>query len=358
MQLSDQVVDIFFAFLPSLSIFIFSVLMLAGCYWFLLGRRPELGNERKFPIQILMLALTIISVLAVVITLPINEISRNQIMGLIGILLSGMIAFSSTNIISNLMSGVLLRITKPFQTGDFIRVGDFFGRVAERGLFDTEIQSENREFVALPNTYLVNNPVSTIRKSGTIVSATLSLGYDLHHLQIEPLLIKAAQISGLTSPFVHIIELGDFSITYRISGLLVEVKGLLTARSNLFRCILETLHSEGIEIMSPAFMNQRKMDDGKKVIPTFVHAAPEKKVVDAEGIIFDKAEQAAQIEDEKKELMDGIKDLESTLKTSSNENKPQLKASIKKKRERLDIVDHSEIEEDSENTPSTASKKD
>jgi small conductance mechanosensitive channel len=331
MQLSDQVVNVFFASLPSLSIFFFAVMILAGCHWFFLARHPELGNERKFPIQILMLALTITSVLAVVITLPINESSRHQIMGLIGILLSGIIPFSSTNVISNLMSGVLLRITKPFQTGDFIRVGDFFGRVAERGLFDTEIQSENREFVALPNTYFVNNPVSTIRKSGTIVSATLSLGYDLHHLQIEPLLIKAAEKSGLDSPFVYIIELGNFSITYRISGLLIEVKGLLTARSNLFRSILKTLHSEGIEIMSPAFMNQRKMDDSKKIIPTFVHAAADKKIVDAEGIVFDKAEQAAQIEDEKNAFMDGIKNLESTLKNTQDENRTQLKASIKKK---------------------------
>ncbi|MFT6350221.1 MAG: small-conductance mechanosensitive channel [Psychromonas sp.] len=296
----DQVVNVFFASLPSLSIFVLAVLTIAGCHWFFITQHPELGNERKFPIQILMLALTIISVLAVVINLPVNESARNQIMGLIGILLSGIIAFSSTNVISNLMSYVLLRITKPFQTGDCISIGDFFGRVAERGLFDTEVQSENREFIALSNTYLVNNPVSTIRKSGTLVSATLSLGYDLHHLQIEPLLIKAGEKSGLASPFVYIIELGNFSITYRTSGVLIEFKGLLTARSNLFRSILETLHSEGIEIMSPVFMNQRKMDNDKKIIPTFVHAAADKKIVDAEGIVFDKAEQAAQIEDEKK----------------------------------------------------------
>jgi len=229
--------------------------------------------------------------------------------------------------------------------------------VAERGLFDTEIQSENREFIALPNAYLVNNPVSTIRKSGTIVAATLSLGYDVHHLQIEPLLITAAQKSGLTSPFVHIIELGNFSITYRISGLLIEVKGLLTARSNLFRSILETLHSEGIEIMSPTFMNQRKMDVENKIIPTFVHAAPDKKLVDAEGIVFDKAELAAQLEDEKKELMDDIKNLESKLKTTSDEGWTQVKASIKKKRERLDIVDHREVE-NIDNNPGVATKTD
>ena len=70
--------------------------------------------------------------------------------------------------------------------------------------------AENREFIALPYVYLVNNPVSTIPKSGTIVSATLSLGYDLHHLQIEPLIITAAQKSGLKAPLFILLSLVVF----------------------------------------------------------------------------------------------------------------------------------------------------
>lgn len=286
-----------------------------------------------------MLVLTIVSILAVVIALPIDESSRNQIIGLIGLLLSGIIAFSSTNVISNLMAGVLLRITKPFRTGDFIRVGDFFGRVSERGLFDTEIQSESREFIALPNGYLVNNPVSTIRSSGAIVSATLSLGYSVHHLHIEPLLIAAAEKSGLQDPFVHIVELGDFSITYRISGLLVEVKGFITARSNLLRDVLSTLHDQGVEIMSPTFMNQRRTDGDSKVIPTFVQATPAKETVGAEEIVFDKAERAEQAEGEKQRLKEDIKDLETALKEDPDGKKGETKRNIEKKRERLKAVE-------------------
>jgi len=292
MEISDKILNLLFTFLPSLSVLIASVAILWGCYWFLIGRRPEIGNERKFPLQILMLVLTIVSILAIVITLPISESFRNQIIGLIGILISGIIAFASTTVIGNLMAGVLLRITKPFRTGDFISVGDFFGRVSESGLFDTEIQSESRELIAFPNTYLISHPVSTIRSSGAIVSATLSLGYDIHHLKIEPLLIKAAEETGLKDPFVHILELGNFSITYRISGLLADVKGLLTARSNLFRTVLKTLHGNGIEIMSPAFMSQRRIGEEQKIIPTFVQVTPTKEGVGAEEIVFDKADQA------------------------------------------------------------------
>jgi len=344
MENSDKILNLLFTFLPPLIILIVSVAILWGCYWFLIGRRPGIGNERKFPLQILMLVLTIVGILAFVIALPISDSSRNQIIGLIGILISGIIAFSSTTVIGNLMAGVVLRITKPFRTGDFIRVGDFFGRVSERGLFDTEIQSESRELIALPNTYLISHPVSTIRSSGAIVSATLSLGYDIHHLKIEPLLIKAAEETGLKDPFVHILELGNFSITYRVSGLLADVKGLLTARSNLFRTVLNTLHGNGIEIMSPAFMNQRRIAEEQKVIPTFVQVKPEKEAVGAEEIVFDKAEQAEQLEAEKKELIEDIGNLETALKETEGKQKEEIKEKIQMKRERLKTVEQAQVE--------------
>lgn len=115
--------------------------LLCAAHWALIARHPELGNERKFARQLVMLGLTLLSLLAIVLTLPISDGARNNLTGLIGIVLSGMLAFFSTTIIANLAAGMLIRITKPFRTGDFIRIGQHFGRVTERGLFDTEIQS-------------------------------------------------------------------------------------------------------------------------------------------------------------------------------------------------------------------------
>ena len=159
--------DPIYPFLPSLGIAIGWGAALWGAHWLLIGRHPDLGNERKFPRQIVMLGLAIVGLVTIVLFLPISESSRNQLLGLIGLLASGILAFSSTAIVSNLMAGILLRVTKPFRIGDFIRVGDHFGRVSERGLFDTEIQSESRELIAIPNTFLISHPVTTVRSSGT-----------------------------------------------------------------------------------------------------------------------------------------------------------------------------------------------
>jgi ABC-type iron transport system FetAB permease component len=62
--------------------------MLWVAHWLLIKRHPDLGNERLFPRQLIMLGLTLLGLLAVVLVLPVSDTSRNQLMGLIGILIS------------------------------------------------------------------------------------------------------------------------------------------------------------------------------------------------------------------------------------------------------------------------------
>jgi len=326
-------------YLPFLGAAVASGAILWGAHWFLIARHADLGKERKFPRQIVMLGLTLVCLVAIVLSLPISESSRNGLIRLIGLLASGTLAFSSTTVVANLMAGILLRVTKPFGIGDFIRVGDHFGRVSERGLLETEIQSESRELVAIPNTYLISHPVTTIRSSGTIIALTLSLGYDVHHSRVEPLLVKAAQESGLEEPFVHILELGNHSVTYRVSGFLKEVKWLITARSNLSRSVLDVLHGQGIEIMSPSYMGQRKLADEMKIVPPAGKEKASGTPVIAENIVFDKAEQAEQKEKEEQELVGTIQKLESSLKDATEEDREQIKKRIAEGRERLKVLE-------------------
>jgi small-conductance mechanosensitive channel len=82
--------------------------------------------------------------------------------------------------------------------------------------------------------------------------------------------------TGLTEPFVFVLELGDFSITYQTAGFLEEVKYLISAESELRECMLDALHRAGIEIVSPTFMNQRQLAAERVFIPEIRHATPSK----------------------------------------------------------------------------------
>ncbi|HEY5673119.1 MAG TPA: mechanosensitive ion channel domain-containing protein [Malonomonas sp.] len=335
MVFSDEVLESILLFFPLLEVALGVGVVLWGAHRLLIGRHPELGNERLFPRQLVLLGLTIASAVALVLALPVEESSRNQIIGLIGLVISGIFAFSSSTIFANLMAGIMLRVTKPFRTGDFVRVGDYFGRVAERGLLDTEVQTEARELVALPNTFMITHPVSVIRSSGTIVSATLSLGYDLHHKQVESLLLQAVKDAGLEDPFVQVLELGNYSVTYKASGLLTDVKTLLTARSQLYCSVLDTLHRAGVEIMSPAFMNQRRLGDGLRMIPAVEGPKSAVPVAMAEEVVFDKAEQAEQSEKEQERLAAVIAQSEKELAAADDAEKLRLADQISAARTRL-----------------------
>jgi len=332
--------------LPFLGTVIAVAVLLWGADRILIRRHPELGNERLFSRQLVMLGLTLAGVVAIALALPVSENTRIQIIGLIGLVISGVIAFSSSTIFSNIMAGMMLRVTKPFQTGDFIDVGDHFGRVVERGLMDTEIQTENRDLVALPNMFMITHPVSVVQSSGAIISTILSLGYDIHHSGVEPLLLEAAKECGLEEPFVQILEIGNYSVSYKISGLLTDVKTLLTVRSNLRKEVLDALHGNQIEIMSPTFMNQRKLPDGVKIIPPLPDLKPTENVTVAEDIAFDKADQAEQIEVEKQRLLAIIQASQKALEDDPEVEKESIQEIIRETREKLKLIDGSVAESD------------
>ena len=334
----EPFIEIIQSLIPLLLTVIGVILFLLVANWILLQRHPELGNERRLPRQLTMLGFTVAGVVATAITLPVDNSTRNQVIALIGVLLSGVIAFSSATIVANLMAGIVLRVNKSFRTGDFVRTGEHFGRVTERGLLETEIQTENRELVSLSNTYMISNPIAVVRSSGTIISGSLSLGYDIHHSKVRTLLLKAATESGLEEPFVQIIELGDHAITYRVNGLLTEVKSMITARSNLFRAVLDSLHGDGIEIVSPSFMNQRPMPTGTRTLPPSNSAAPVVKTTKPEDIIFDKAEQSEQREKTLELLHKEIAALEEQSKESDSDTKQAIKDQIAKRRTQVEAL--------------------
>lgn len=335
----NEIYQLISSYIPFMLIAVVLIVMLWIAHWLLIVRRGAIDNERLFPRQLLLLGLTLIVLLIIVLNLPINESSRNQLIGLFGLLLSGVFAFSSTTVVANLFAGLVLRFNKPFGIGDFIRVGEHFGRVVERSLFDTEIQSETRNLIAIPNTYLITHPIATTQRSGAIVSVALSLGYEIHHLQVERLLIEAARQSGLDEPFVHILELDDYSVTYRVSGVLEDVKALITARSELSRFVLDVLHDNAIEIVSPAFMVQRRIPEDKRIIPPPEVPSSSDTTLNAEAIVFDKAERADQLEEEKQAILVAISDLEARLKASDGEVRENIQRAIEDNRERLKKLD-------------------
>jgi len=323
----------------------------------IIDRGAEGHADRGFRRQIMTLLVVFVGILVIVLVLPINDSTRGQLLSLIGILFTAAIALSSTTFLGNIMAGLMLRSVRNFRPGDFIRVGEHFGRVSEQGLFHVEIQTEDRDLTTMPNLYLVTHPVKVIRASGTIISAEISLGYDIPHEQAEKLLLEAASAASLEEAFVYVIELGDFSITYRVAGLLTNIKHVLSTRSHLRAMMLDKLHRGGVEIVSPTFMNTRAFGKDEQFIPRapIIKDKPtETPAVKPEALVFDKAEQAESIEKLREYFeADGrkLEEVKEQLKrTADFVEQDKLKAELErleKRRTRLDeIIKKREAEKD------------
>lgn len=290
-------------------------------------RRP--GRARRYSDQWILIATACVGVLAVILALPVEASTKTQVMGLLGILLSGAIALSSTTFLGNALAGVMLRSLRNFRAGDFIQVGENFGRVSERGVLHTEIQTADRDLVTLPNLLLVTQAVKVVRSSGTVVSATVSLGYDVPRKDVEQALLEAGRRTGLDEPFVQILDLGDFSISYRIAGLCAEVRGLLTLRAELRRHMLDSLHEAAIEIVSPTYANERHLGAHAPPVlpPDALEPAAPAEALAPTNLIFDKAELAAALaarEEQLGRMQERHEGLESELSKAGEDQRADL----------------------------------
>ncbi len=329
--------------LPVLVVIVATIVTLWAVQRYLFERFAALEGQ-NFSRQVTLLGIGAAGVVMAIIALPASEETRVELLRLLGLIVSAVIAFSSTTMISNAMAGAMLRSVRSFRAGDFMRVGDHFGRVTERGLFHTEIQSTNRDLITLPNLYLVSHPVTVVRSSGTVVSAEVSIGYDVPHDKVEALLAEAAAEAQLDEPFVQILELGSFSVTYRVAGFRKDIRYIVSAGTLLRRAILDKLHSSGVEIASPSLMVQRPATPGERFIPRVrakARRATEPEVV-PEDRVFDKADEAelmSGLKHERAAIEGRIKELQASLKKANEEERGAIEAEIATCEENLGEID-------------------
>jgi len=299
--------------------------------WLYIGRRIESLTKSQLRGRVgLVLSMGLVVVLGLIISLPVSDQIRTGLLSLIGISFAALITLGSTTIFSNFMAGVMMHHVRSFRPGDYIRVGEHVGRVSDKGIFHVEIQTEDRDLITLPNSYLITNPVRVVRTSGTVISCELSLGYNVPHAEVEPLLLRAIEETGLVDGFVQVILLGDFAVTYRACGLLEDTKRLITQRSNLKENVLDTLHHAGVEIVSPSFMNQRQVEEA--VIPDRVRSLAPESGNSPEDMIFDKADDAQRLGNIRESLAEAkarIKELDDQMGEVEGEDKAEQKTAIK-----------------------------
>ena len=308
----------------ALTLALLTALLWAGSR-FMLGAEAK-SQESRFPRLLVMLALTVVGIVLLVLAIPTDgfftDQTKSNLITLLGLAITALLTLSSTTLAANGMAGLMMRAVGAMRPGDFVRVEDHFGRITERGLFHTEIQTEDRDLVTLPNLYLATKPVRVVRRSGTIVSCEVSLGYDVPRTRVQELLVRAAETAELTEPYVWITDLRDHAVAYRVCGFLSDVKTLVSVRSRLRGAVLDALHGAGVEIVSPGFVYQRRVEETQSVIPRVERKPEAEPQAAVEDVVFDKAEEAETLDQLKAERAEVERMIRETAKGGETDGSP------------------------------------
>ena len=249
--------------------------------------------------NIVSIFIVLIGLLFFIFSFPVDKTLKGEILSFLAIILSAGIALSSTTILGNLIAGIMNNSMKRFRNGDLIKIGELQGRVIKKSIFHTEIQLEDSNYITIPNLYIATNPVKLTRKTDTVISTTISLGYDISRTKIEKSLKEAAFLSGLTNPYVYITSLGDYSVVYKIHGFLDDSSKYFSSISLLNANVMNVLHQKKIEIVSPTFMNQRNVTDKEFIPKEILKNEISKKEQLPENLVFDEAIKSGEIQEKK-----------------------------------------------------------
>ena len=172
--------------------------------------KPLISNFVRYGI----LAITVVAVLS---QFGVQTTSLIALLGAAGLAIG--LALQGT--LSNVASGVMLLILRPFRVYEKIKITDVTGTVREIGLFRTELVTDDGTFISIPNTSIfsatiVNVSREAIRRTNFTVEVDRAESIDRVQKAILDDLAREPRILKAPAPTVDVDMLGPISTTLSV----------------------------------------------------------------------------------------------------------------------------------------------
>ena len=165
------------------------------------------------------------------------------------------IGLALQNNLSNLASGLLILIFKPFRAGHVIQVGDIIGSVKSIQFMYTVITTKDQRNVYIPNSILTSQTITNIAyTTERVIPFMFDIGYNNdHHEAIKILKNIFAADKRVLNPKnmeIGIAEFGDNSV--RIAAFArVKSKDFLDVQYGIMSDVKDAFDKYGIDIPYP-----------------------------------------------------------------------------------------------------------
>ena len=156
--------------------------------------------------------------------------------------------------LSNVASGIMLLLLRPFSVGDWIETNSISGTVQEIGLFATQIDTFENIYITVPNSSIwsatiINNSRHHIRR----MDLDIGIGYNSDLNEVEKALItltKDKRILSDPEPQFLVVDYADSAILVRLR-LYAQYDDFFALNWDLKRRLKPLLDAHNIEIPFP-----------------------------------------------------------------------------------------------------------
>jgi small-conductance mechanosensitive channel len=167
------------------------------------------------------------------------------------------LGFGLQNIANNFVSGILIGLERPVQSGDFVRVGEFTGTVKRIGARSTEIETTDRVTILIPNARFLEHEVINWSYENPLsrLHVAVSVAHDSDPTRVREALLDAASrcpdVLRDPRPQVRFVTLGEKALGFELLGWTSQPRGHSRVKSDLHFLIHEALPRHGVELASP-----------------------------------------------------------------------------------------------------------
>ena len=156
--------------------------------------------------------------------------------------------------LSNVASGIMLLLLRPFSVGDWIQTNSISGTVREIGLFATQIDTFDNIYITVPNSSIwsatiINNSRHQIRR----MDLDIGIGYNSDLNEVEKALITLTEDKRILSdpePQFLVVDYADSAILVRLR-LYAQYEDFFALNWDLKRRLKPLLDAHNIEIPFP-----------------------------------------------------------------------------------------------------------
>ncbi|MGN0571273.1 MAG: mechanosensitive ion channel family protein [Candidatus Fimenecus sp.] len=182
----------------------------------LLSRVNMDDTLRKILLGTIKLILYFLVAMVVIDTLGVSVTSLLAAFSVVGLAASLAVQDS----LSNLASGIMLLVTKPFKIGDYVEIDDVSGTVKMISLIHTRITTIDNKMIYVPNSKIIATKiVNYTQQEKRRVDLEISAAYDTPIETVRQSLLQAVAAVGLfvdtpAPPFAAVLSFDESSIRY------------------------------------------------------------------------------------------------------------------------------------------------